>query len=40
MEGKAEGMEKVAKTMLAKGVDVETISEYTGLAVETINSLK
>lgn len=39
MEGKAEGMEKVAKTMLAKGVDVETISEYTGLAVETINSL-
>lgn len=39
-EGEEVGLEKVAKSMFAKGVDAKTISEYTGLPIETIKSLK
>lgn len=39
-EGKAEGKVEIAKAMLSKGMDVETISELTGLTSEAILALK
>ena len=38
--GKAEGRAEVAKTALAAGVSLETISQITGLDQETILKLK
>lgn len=38
-EGKALAQVEVAKNMLAMGLDVDTISKATGLAVDEINSL-
>jgi predicted transposase/invertase (TIGR01784 family) len=43
-EGEAKGREEekkeIARTMLAKGMDVETISSITGLSIEDIESLR
>ena len=43
-EGIAEGMEKrsleIARKLLAKGIDEETVKEITGLSVEQILQLK
>ena len=39
-EGKEEGKLLVAKTMLEKGMDVETVASLTGLSVEQIQSLR
>ena len=38
-EGKAEERILIAKAMIAKGMDVNTISEITGLSCEEIASL-
>ena len=40
IEGKAEAMKETAKTMLAKGFDVETIAEITKLTTAEIEALK
>ena len=37
---KAEGIEKVAKAMLIKGLALSDISEFTGLSEEEITKLK
>lgn len=39
-EGKAEGLAEAARAMLAKGIDVETIAECTGLSPEQIEAFK
>ena len=43
-EGRAEGVKQnsfdIAKRMLEKGIDIETISELTGLTAEEVSSLK
>ena len=47
-EGKEEGIKEgakknsfdIAKRMLEKGIDIETISELTGLTAEEVSSLK
>ncbi len=43
-EGRAEGAKKksfdIAKRMLEKGIDIETISELTGLTAEEVSMLK
>lgn len=39
-EGKAEGLAEAARAMLAKGIDVETIAECTGLSPEQIKAFK
>jgi predicted transposase/invertase (TIGR01784 family) len=38
-EGREEGREEIAKNALAKGLPLETISEITGLDIETIRSI-
>ena len=38
-KGKAEEKVLIAKAMIAKGMDVNTISEITGLTCEEISSL-
>ena len=38
-EGLAEGKVLIAKVMIAKGMDVNTISEITGLSDEELESL-
>lgn len=38
-EGKAEGIAEVAKAMLAKGMALEAISEFTGLSSEAIQTI-
>ncbi len=43
-EGRAEGAKQnsfdIAKRMLEKGIDIETISELTGLTAEDVSRLK
>ena len=43
-EGRAEGVKQnsfdIAKRMLEKGIDIETISELTGLTAEEVSGLK
>ena len=43
-EGRAEGVKQnsfdIAKRMLQKGIDIETISELTGLTAEEVSRLK
>ena len=43
-EGRAEGAKRnscdIAKRMLEKGIDIETISELTGLTAEEVSSLR
>lgn len=39
-EGKAEGVAEVARALLVKGIDVETIAECTGLTPEQIKAFK
>ena len=43
-EGRAEGAKQksfdIAKSMLEKGIDIETISELTGLTAEEVSRLK
>ena len=43
-EGREEGAKKksfdIAKRMLEKGIDIETISELTGLTTEEVSMLK
>ena len=43
-EGRAEGVKQnsfdIAKRMLEKGIDIETISELTGLTAEEVSMLK
>ena len=43
-EGRAEGSKQnsfdIAKRMLKKGIDIETISELTGLTAEEVSMLK
>ena len=43
-EGRAEGVKQnsfdIAKRMLEKGIDIETISELTGLTAEEVSSLR
>ena len=43
-EGRAEGAKQksfdIAKRMLEKGIDIETISELTGLTAEEVSMLK
>ena len=39
-EGKAEGRAQIALSMLAKGLDIATVSELTGLSVEEIRTLQ
>ena len=43
-EGRAEGAKQnsfdIAKRMLEKGIDIETISELTGLTAEEVSRLK
>ena len=39
-EGKRESKKEIAKNMLSKAMEVELISEITGLSIEEINSLK
>ena len=43
-EGRAEGAKQksfdIAKRMLEKGIDIETISELTGLIAEEVSMLK
>jgi len=38
--GKEEATITIAKNMLAKGMDVSTISEVTSLSIDEINALK
>lgn len=38
-EGMKEGAYKIAKRLLSKGVDVETIAESTELSIEEIRNL-
>ena len=38
-EGKKEGIKENAKIMLKKGLDINLISEITGLTIEEINKL-
>ena len=38
--GRAKGRAEVASTMLAKGMDIDTISELTGLSADEILTLK
>lgn len=38
-EGRAEEATKIAKSLLDKGVDIEVISECTGLAPESIHNI-
>jgi predicted transposase/invertase (TIGR01784 family) len=40
MEGKAEGKAEIAKTMLRKGMEINTISELTELTLHQIETLK
>lgn len=39
-EGKAEGRAQIVLSMLAKGLDIATVSELTGLSVEEIRTLQ
>ena len=39
-DGKLEGKLEVAKKMLERGIDIETIKEITGLSEDEINHLK
>lgn len=39
-EGKVEGKVEVATVLLAKGLDINLISEATGLTIQQINELK
>ena len=39
-EGKNERNTEIARNMLSKAMEVELISEITGLSIEEINSLK
>ena len=39
-EGKSERNIEIARNMLSKAMEVELISEITGLSIEEINSLK
>lgn len=39
-EGLAEGRAEIAVAMLAKGMDIDTISELTGLSMEEVKALK
>jgi len=39
-EGMEEGMEKIAKNALAKGLPLELIHDLTGLDIETITDLQ
>ncbi len=43
-EGRVEGVKQnsfdIAKRMLEKGIDIETISELTGLTAEEVSSLR
>lgn len=38
--GRKDGIISVAKRMLMKGMDIDVISDATGLSIEEINSLK
>ena len=38
-EGKAEGKTEVAKAMLAKGIDVDTVSQCSGISVDELKRL-
>jgi predicted transposase/invertase (TIGR01784 family) len=38
--GRKDGIISVAKRMLMRGMDIDVISELTGLSIEEINSLK
>lgn len=38
-EGKAQGLAHVAKTMLDNGMDIQTISQMTGLPVSAIEDI-
>ena len=40
IEGKKEGVEKVAKSMLLKGMATETVAEYTELELSEVENLK
>jgi predicted transposase/invertase (TIGR01784 family) len=40
LEGKKEGKEEVAKRMLLKGLDIETIVEFTGFTKEEVEQLQ
>jgi len=39
-EGRMEGIRSVALRMLKKGLDFATVSEYSGLSIETLKSLE
>ena len=39
-EGKKEGIIQTAKAMIAKGIDIETVCEITGLSPEDLTSQK
>ena len=39
-EGKQEGLEKTAKQMLSKGLDIKLICEMTGLSIERVQQLQ
>ena len=39
-EGKRESKKEIAKNMLSKAMEVELISEITGLSIEEIKNLK
>ena len=38
-EGKAEGKAEIARAMLAKGMDMEVISELTGISIGELKDL-
>ena len=38
--GRKNVIREIAQTMLKKGLDLATISEYSGLSIETLESLK
>ena len=39
-EGRAEGRIEIVQAMFAKGMDIDTISELTGLSVDEIRALQ
>lgn len=39
-QGRAEGRAEIVLSMLAKGLDIATVSELTGLSVEEIRTLQ
>lgn len=39
-EGRAEGLAKVVRNMIAKGLDLESIANFTGLSIEEVIDLK